>query len=149
MNGRNRIKYVAVLVLCIGVVGRAAGPSDVADAAMNGDAATLRALLQEKSDVNAPQVDGTTALHWAVYRGDLDVADLLIAAGANIGAATREGVTPQAMAVLYGSMPMVERLLEAGTDPNERGPNGETMLMFAARNGNPGSSRGSFRSAPT
>ena len=41
------------------------------------------------------------------------------------------------MASLYGSVPMVERLLKAGADAKERGPNGETMLMFAARNGNP------------
>ena len=41
------------------------------------------------------------------------------------------------MATLYGSVPMVERLLKAGADAKERGPNGETMLMFAARNGNP------------
>jgi ankyrin repeat protein len=113
----------------------AARASDVADAVMRGDTAALRALLQKKTDVNAPQVDGSTALHWAVYRGDLEAADLLIAAGANPRAATREEMTPLAMACLDGSMPMVERLLKAGADPQERGPNGETMLMYAARNG--------------
>jgi ankyrin repeat protein len=138
MKGRTIGGCVAVLVLCTGLVSRAAGPSDVADAVMNGDAATLRTLLQKKSDVNAPQVDGTTALHWAVYRNNLAAADLLLAAGANVKAATREGVTPLAMASLYGSVPMVERLLKSGADARERGPNGETMLMFAARNGNPG-----------
>ena len=39
---------------------------------MRGDAAAVRALLAQKADVNAPQADGATALHWAVYRGDLD-----------------------------------------------------------------------------
>jgi len=138
MKGRTIGGCVAVLVLCTGLVSRASGPSDVADAVMIGDAATLRTLLQKKSDVNAPQVDGTTALHWAVYRNNLAAADLLLAAGANVKAATREGVTPLAMASLYGSVPMVERLLKSGADARERGPNGETMLMFAARNGNPG-----------
>jgi ankyrin repeat protein len=138
MKGRTLVGCVAVLVLCISASGRAIGPSDVADAVMHGDAAALRALLQKKSDVNAPQVDGTTALHWAVYRDNLNAADLLIASGASVKAATREGVTPLAMASLYGSVPMVERLLKAGADARERGPNGETMLMFAARNGNPG-----------
>ena len=32
----------------------------------------------------SPQVDGTTALHWAVERDDLDMADLLIRAGARV-----------------------------------------------------------------
>ena len=47
-----------------------AAGSDVADAVMRGDAATVRALLGQKADVNATQADGATALHWAVYRAD-------------------------------------------------------------------------------
>ena len=38
---------------------------------MKGDKTALRTLLQQKADVNAPQVDGATALHWAVYRDDV------------------------------------------------------------------------------
>ena len=60
-----------MLLLCATAFGRGAGKSDVADAAMKGDKAALRALLQQKADVNAPQVDGATALHWAVYRDDI------------------------------------------------------------------------------
>jgi len=44
-------------------------------------------------------------------------------------------MTPIVMASLYGSLPMVDALLEAGADARERGPNGETLVMFAARNG--------------
>ncbi len=60
---------------CVACVARAvgglrAGKSDVADAAMRGDKAAVRALIAQKADVNAPQDDGATALHWAVYRGD-------------------------------------------------------------------------------
>jgi ankyrin repeat protein len=115
----------------------AAGKSEVANAAMKGDKAALRTLVQRKADVNAPQVDGATALHWAVYRDDGESADLLIKAGANANAKNREGVTPLAMASLYGSAAMVERLLAAGADARQKGAAGETMLMLAARNGNP------------
>jgi ankyrin repeat protein len=87
--------------------------------------------------VNAPQVDGATALHWAVYRDDVEMADLLLKAGANVKAANREGTTPLFMAALYGDPAMIDRLIKAGADVKERGPNGETPLMFAARNGNP------------
>ena len=124
-----------VWVLAAGTAG--AAESVVADAMMHRDVAAVRALLQKKVDVNAPQIDGSTALHWAVYHDNLQAADLLITAGANAQAITREGVTPLSMAALYGSVPMIEKLLKSGADAKQLGPNGETMLMFAARNGNP------------
>jgi ankyrin len=122
--------------MCAVAFTSAAG-SDVADAVMNGDAAAVKKLLASKADVNAPQVDGATALHWAVYRDDVETANLLIAAGANVGAANREGTTPIFMASLYGTPRMIDALIKGGADAKQRGPNGETTVMFAARNGNP------------
>src|SRR5678816_148183 len=37
----------------------------------------------------------------------------------------------------YGNAAMIDRLVKAGADAKQRGPNGETMIMLAARNGNP------------
>jgi ankyrin repeat protein len=111
--------------------------SDVADAVMRSDKAGLRTLLQQKADVNAPQIDGATALHWAVYHDDLETVDALIKAGANADPKNREGVTPLHMASLYGNSKIVDRLLKAGANAKQKGPAGETILMLAARNGNP------------
>jgi ankyrin repeat protein len=41
------------------------------------------------------------------------------------------------MASIQGNPALIDRLIKSGADPKQRGPNGETMLMFAARNGNP------------
>jgi ankyrin repeat protein len=123
-------------VLVVGIA-TGAGKSDVADAARNGDRAAVQKLISQKADVNAPQVDGSTAVHWAVYRDDAQLLDMLIRARADVNPTTREGVTPLAMASLYGNAPMIDRLIKAGADAKQRGPNGETMVMFAARNGNP------------
>ena len=124
-----------VVVLSVGASIGAAG-SDVADAIERGDLAAARAMVQKGADVNAPQSDGATALHWAVYRNSAEAVDLLLRAGAK-SAPNREGMTPLAMAALYGNPGIVDRLLKAGTDARSLGPNGETMVMFAARNGNP------------
>ncbi|HYR91103.1 MAG TPA: ankyrin repeat domain-containing protein [Terriglobia bacterium] len=137
MTRRTIVACSALLLLCIAGLSLGAGRSDVADAVMKGDKAGLTRLLQQKADVNAAQIDGATALHWAAYRNDLEAADLLIRAGAKVNVMTREGITPLYMASLYGNPPMISRLLQAGADAKERGPNGETMLMLAARNGNP------------
>jgi ankyrin repeat protein len=128
---------VALVVLCSSVLCFAASRSDVADAVMNGNRAALQSLLQQKADVNAPQVDGATALHWAVYRNDVDIARLLIQAGAKVDTANREGITPLFMASLYGNTDMLSTLLTAGADAKQKGPHGETMVMLAARNGSP------------
>lgn len=113
-----------------------AARSPIADAAMDGDKTALQSLLDHKADVNAPQLDGATAIQWAAYHDDLAMADLLIASHANLKAANREGATALSLAALNGSAPMIAKLLKAGADANEKGPHGETALMFASRNGN-------------
>src|SRR5262245_29315617 len=85
--------------------------SPVADAAMKGDKAAVRALLAQKADVNAAQADGATAIQWAAYKNDLDLAGVLIAGGANVKAANREGMTPLALAATNGNGAMIEALL--------------------------------------
>jgi ankyrin repeat protein len=116
----------------------AASPAPLVDAAKAGDVAAVRAELQRKADVNAPALDGSTALHWAVHRDALEMVDLLVGAGANAMAANRYGVTPLSLACTNGNAAIVERLLRAGADPNAALPGGETPLMTAARTGHAG-----------
>jgi len=126
------------LVLSLGLTASLSGAgSDVADAVMRGNTAALKALLSQQADVNAPQSDGSTALHWAVYRSDTQTAELLIGAGANVKTATRDGVTPLSLASINGDAAMLSVLVKGGADPNEALPTGKTNLMLAARNGNP------------
>ena len=77
--------------------------SAVADAMMNRDLAALRVLISQKADVNIPQADGSTALHWAAQWNNLEAADLLIKAGANPKASTRLGATPLYLACEGGN----------------------------------------------
>jgi ankyrin repeat protein len=109
--------------------------SPLADAAEKSDRAGLRALLERRVDVNQAQVDGMTALHWAVHLDDLDSAKFLVAARADVKAANRYGVTPLSLACTNGNEAMVELLIEAGADPNTRLLGDETALMTAARTG--------------
>lgn len=125
-----------VMLLSAAVLGAAV--SDLADAAMKGNKAAVRSLLQKKADVNAAQTDGTTALHWAVRLDDLETAELLIRAGANVSAATRAGATPLQLAAVNGNAAIIAALIKAGADPNAPVTKyGDTTLMMAARTGNP------------
>jgi ankyrin repeat protein len=110
-------------------------PSDIADAVMQRDSARLQALLRSHGDVNAPQPDGSTALHWAAYEGDAHLAALLLAAGARPNAVTDTRMTPLLLACEAGKPDLVEELLRGGADPNQSLGGGETPLMMAARTG--------------
>jgi len=133
---RKRLSFGCVLIL-LSVTGLHAD-SPLADAAQSQDNATIHSLLKQKADVNAPQPDGTTALHWAVRQDDLETADLLIRAGANAKAANRFGATPLSLAATNGNAAMIEMLLKAGEDANAVvSESGDTILMLAARTGKP------------
>jgi ankyrin repeat protein len=127
----------AVVLLVMAVCAAGAADTRLVDAVKNHDKDAIRALIKEHVDVNMPEADGTSALHWAAHANDLETVQLLLRAGANAKAASRYGVTPLSEAATYGSGALVEALLKAGADVNtlttERG---ETVLMTASRAGN-------------
>ena len=135
---RRSIITASCIALALGLGGAAQAQSDVrlAGAMKNQDATAVRTLLTQKVDVNAADVDGTTALQWAAHWNDVDIVKVLIAAGANANAASRYGVTPLHEAASIGSAPIVNALLRAGARVDATYGEGETPLMLAARSGN-------------
>jgi ankyrin repeat protein len=107
----------------------------LADAAERAAWADVRTLLARDEAVNVPQVDGMTALHWAVHHDEATVVEGLVRARADVNAATRYGVTPLSLACINGSAVVARVLLDAGAGPEVALPGGETPLMTAARTG--------------
>jgi ankyrin repeat protein len=131
-----RLRGIACCIAVLPTLLIAAVRSEVADAAMQRNKPAVRALLQQNADVNASQIDGTTALHWAVEADDLELTDLLIRAGANVSAANKAGATPLLLATINGNAALIERLITAGADPNAPlTKSADTALMMASRTG--------------
>ncbi len=126
---------VSLLALGIATTNIANAQSEVADAAMRGDAAEVRRLVDAGSDVNAPQADGATALHWAAYHGDAGLMGQLLEVGADPSAANRNGSTPLWLAASRGDASIISLLVDNGADANEALPLGRRPLMLAARSG--------------
>jgi ankyrin repeat protein len=126
---------VLALLLSSCAISAAASAPGLADAVERMDRVAIRTLLKQRVDVNAPQVDGMTALHWAAHHDELRIVELLVRAGANVNAANRYGVTPLSLACTNGNSSIVGLFLEAKADPNAALPGGETPLMTASRVG--------------
>jgi ankyrin repeat protein len=133
------LRALWLILVFIAAPAHAAGPvPGLVVAAKAGDTGAVRALIARKSDVNAAEVDGTSALHWAVRAGDSEMTGLLIRAGARINAVNRYGVTPLSLAARNGRADLIGLLLTANASVKTAEstlPEGQTLLMLAARTG--------------
>src|SRR5262245_24130723 len=89
---------LSIVLLLTGIARATRCDTLLANAAEKRDWAAVRALLDQGADINLAQVDGMTALHWATFHDELDIAKSLVARGANVRAPNRYEVTPLAMA---------------------------------------------------
>jgi len=99
--------------------------------------AIVAALVAVLTQVLSAQ--STPPLHRAVIAGDRAAVERLIRAGADVNAATRHGVTPLSLAAQRGNADLVGVLLQAGAAVARAEatlPDGQTLLMHAARTGN-------------
>lgn len=138
MNVRSRFSLLLGSIGVVCLVASAttlAAPGDLrlVDATKRNDPKAARALIQQGADVNTPQADGATPLHWVAHWDDLETADLLLRRGANVNAEEDTGVTPLVLACLNGGTSMVDRLLKAGARPTARK---DSAVMVSARTGN-------------
>ena len=102
----------------------ASGPSPVASG------------FSRTSDVNRRNVDGSTPLQWAVYKGDIAETRRLLRAGADVSLANNYGATPMSLAAEVGNTDMLRLLLEVGANADSPNADGQTALMAVARTGN-------------
>ena len=129
------VMLTATLAWSVG--GLAQSSPALIEAVKVGDLEATRKLVAAGAEVNTPQGDGATAIHWAAHRNDLDALTLLIEAGADVNAANELGATALWLAAINGSAAITKRLLQAGANPNTPLKMGETPLMTAARSGSP------------
>ena len=110
-----------------------AAAAPLVDAAKAGDRVAALALIEKRADVNEPEPDGTTALHWAAHHGDVELVQRLIRAGANVKAVNEYGATPMSEAAVLADPALLGALLEAGADVESPNADGQTALMVVAR----------------
>jgi ankyrin repeat protein len=88
-----------------------------------------------KEDVNRRNVDGSTPLQWAVYKGDVVEVRRLLKGGADASLANNYGATPMSLAAEVGNTDVLRLLLEVGVNADSPTTDGQTALMAVARTG--------------
>ena len=113
-------------------------PAPLVAAAQADDMLVLRRLLDVRPRLDADQrsADGTSALHWAVYHQNIELAQALLRSGANAGAKNDYGATPMSEAAVVGNVALMRMLLTAGADVESTNADGQTALMIVARSSN-------------
>jgi ankyrin repeat protein len=76
-----------------------------------GDLASMQALLQRRTNVNARNAQGWTPLHIATAGGDITLVNLLLRHGADVNAESYIGATPLDHAITYGQRQDLVQLL--------------------------------------
>lgn len=125
-----------VLLAPHAILRAASNVTAVVDAARADNLPAVHKLVKERADVNAASNDGSSALLWAAFHSDVEMAKALLAAGAAVDSANRYGVTPLLQASRNGDIEIMKTLLDAGAQPTRWHPEGETPLMAASRTGN-------------
>lgn len=91
--------------------------------------------IRSGADVNQAQPDGTTPVHWAVYKVDYELLQALLDKKAKVNVANQFGATPLAEAAQLADARLVKMLLDAGAEPEAANQDGETALMLALKTG--------------
>lgn len=127
--------WIITLIGLLLSLGQAQADDSLGGLIKAGDRDAALELVRAGADVNAPQNDGTTPLHWAVYQVDEELTAALLRNEADPNVSNHFGWTPLMEAAKLAEPQLVRLLLEAGADPNEDNQDGQTPLMLAARNG--------------
>jgi ankyrin repeat protein len=129
-------RAIFAVIFCLAAAGTAAAAdASLAGLIQAGNRDAALKTIAAGADVNVAQGDGTTPLHWAVYKVDADLVRALLERGAKPDVINNYGSSPLAEAVKVANARLVEMLLNAGSNVEEPNQEGQTALMLAARAG--------------
>ncbi len=103
-------------------------------ASLLGEMQIVAALLKQKTNVNAVDPAGNTALHRAAEKGQIDIVKLLITNGSKINATNQQKQTPLFFAAAAGRLKTLQFLLKKSAKASIIASNKMSPLSIAINN---------------
>lgn len=131
------------MLLCAAIISLAAGSlahagNDLSRAAIAGDLVAAKERVKAGEKVTDIDKWGWTALHWAIYYGNMPTAKWLLDQGADPNAKTEKeygvflpGTTPLIMAAYYGHDEAIAALLKKKADTGVEDRKGRKAIDYA------------------
>ena len=115
---------------CLELLKNGTGAKELCAAVRKQDVATIKQLLAKPVDPNVQDPElGITALAWAAYHGNAEIAGLLIAGKADVNGKNRDGSSPLHAAAFGGHAAVLELLLSKGADAGAKNADGEIPVQ--------------------
>ena len=124
------LRGITTLIL-ISTVAHSADGEDLLNAALAGDLAQVRTLLEKGADIDFQDKYGGTALIIASRNGHWEIVQALLAKDVKIDIEEKNGVTALYVASQNGHEGVVKALLAAGANVELRENGGGTALKYA------------------
>ncbi len=113
-----------------------ASHTELMRAALEGQTAWLKVLLEKAADVNETDNEGRTALMFAVTNMHRDSANVLLEHGADVNLKANDGCTALMLAASSGESDLARALLSKGADVTAKfRESGKTALDLAKERG--------------
>ena len=112
----SHMKISVLVVVSWFAAGTAFANGTLPDLIQAGDREGALEMIDAGANVNEAQGDGTTPLHWAVYKVDVELTRALLEGGAEADVMNNFGSSPLAEAAKLGNAELAEMLLNAGAD---------------------------------
>ena len=132
---RGRLTLLAAVVAMILAASCASAPPQkdvtLTDLVVSGDINAIKKFYANQEQLNMKDAQGLYPLHYAVMRGDAQIAEILIVLGAKPDVRDPAGKTPLRYAIDRKLLPAAKMLVDRGSDPFVADASGSTPAEAA------------------
>lgn len=130
----NKIKYIVLAIASLYCANYYA--MDLIEAVKSNNIYKARYLITKGTDINFQDIDGLSAINWAIITHNTQMFQMLIDAGSNINICDKSGKSPLCISAYLDKSPFYRFLINNGADVNHKSNDGNSILHASVNQNN-------------